>query len=370
MDDVSVEVRRYFRYLRRYWWVVLAGAAVGLVAIFVLNRLTSDSTVSSSTQQVAILSERWTGMSSVDEPGTVFAEDPDTLAVAVARVASDESLAEAESRFGIPAKGFTFSLDGRRVLIDIDTDTDTAKPVAEWLRSKIDAARVTDTLVPINLAIQAREERLADSTGAQPTETDRLQTELTLLRAAAAAVPTELQSNVQTVKQLSSASVVSGEFSPTQALLGVIGGMILAAVAIIVWSVLDRRLATRRDVEAIMGAGSLLAIVRTPPMDGDLEAAAAAITHLRPQHPTLSLVPLRDSAEEVAGSVASRSATPCVALDDILHGETPISCVPVARTGTVTATDIERLQLVVERAGGTIPGLILVGDRRQKDLLD
>jgi hypothetical protein len=382
MDDLSSEARRYVRYLRRYWWILLAGAALGIAVPFVFNQLRGDDlAVVSSRHQIVVLSERWVGLSNTDVPGSMFAEDPDTLAVAVARVSGDRPLADLQQRFDVSPADLTFELEGRRVLIGIRADPETARAAGEWLMEQLDGSRVRDTLLPIELAIRAREARLdtlpselaaasAETAAALAGQSAQLTTELELLRSAESAAATTLASEIVRQTELSAEPVISDSPSATQILTGLAAGLVLAAAGLIVWSVVDRRLTTRRDIEAIVGADSLVAVVPTPPVDVDVRAAASAVEHLRSSHPTLCLVALESSAGEVTASIAELSSTRCCDVDEILSHLEPTSYVPVARSGVTTDKELEQLKFRVDRAGGALAGVILVGGKAVDDLLD
>lgn len=379
MDDLSSEVRRYLRYLRRYWWLVIAGAVLGVLGMFALNRLSSSTEQGVAIQELLVVSDRWMGMASTTQPEGLFAEDPDALAVAVTRLSGTAVAARLQERFDLDRSAFSVTVDGRNIVMQLRTDAQVARAAGAVLVSELDESRARDTLAPIERTIRVLERRAealavevegGTTTGAREAEAVLIETELDLLRWAANAIPSGLRSDIVRQTAIAATAPASGDFSPFLTLVGVAAGALAAIVAVIVWSVLDRRLTTRRDVEAITGLGSLLAVIPADPNPADLKAAAAAVAHLQPDHPELSLVPVGRETAGVAASIATLTTTPCVEIAEVLNSPTAAAWVPVAGSGQVTGPELERLQFVVERAGGGVAGVILVGGRDGVDLLD
>src|SRR4029079_9046580 len=162
----------------------------------------------------------------------------------------------------VKPKQITFLVDGRRVLVQIRATSQDAATIAKRLAERLTELRLANILQPITAATSAVELRIdsltseaeAASTGpdraAFLSEQAHLTTELGTLKAAADAAPTEVQSDVVKTE-------VADGLSPTDpgsllmGLVFAIGGFALGGVVVIFWSVLDRRIMSRRDVEAI-----------------------------------------------------------------------------------------------------------------------
>jgi capsular polysaccharide biosynthesis protein len=381
MDDISSEVRRYLRYLRRYWWVLIGGVVVGLFGWVLLR---DDSTSPSRGQvQVTILGERWRGVSSDRVSGGLFGEDPDALAVGIARVSATNTLDEITRGEDVSPDQIKFALDGRRVLVDISADVDTATTIADRIATQLNKYRVADILQPINTASVAAHSRLdsleveiaATASGpdraALMSEAAQLTTEVNLLAAATQAVSVEVTTDVLKHNVLASSGSRSSSRSNLMAIVFAVSGFALAGVLVVFWSVLDRRILTRRDAEAITGPDSLLGVVPARPSPSDVKAAAAAISQLRAANGQVVLVGLgTPTVPDAVQTLASAAEVAAITFDDLVSQQVPQTSVLVVPVGKVSDRELRSKKFLLERAGAVSVRPILVGARRVADALD
>ena len=380
MDDLSSEVRRYLNHLRRYWWVLVLGAIAGIVAWGVVSRGTDEPAI--GRVRVTLLAERWPGVSNSAAPGTLFGEDPDTLAVDVARVSATDVLIELAAGTDLKPEDVTFSLDGRRVLVDIRADLKPSTTLGERLAQRINALRIADILQPItaaNQALSARFDALTSQIAAATTDADRaaleseaaqVSTDLGALSVAAATAPTEVSTEIVKYESFPAASR-SDSRSLSMAVVFAVSGFALGGVFVVMWSVLDRRVMTRRDLEAITGASSLLAVLSANPPREEVLAGAAAIAQLQAISPDLALVGLGGpSASQAIAALSDATGLAATDLEGLLNGPVPSVCVVVVPVGKVSDRELERAQFVLNRAGVQAVRPILCEARRTLDALD
>jgi hypothetical protein len=380
MDDISTEVRRYLSHLRRYWWVLVLGAIAGVVAWGVVSR--GADGVAVGRVRVTLLAERWPGVSNTAAPGTLFGEDPDTLAVDVARVSATEALIDLAAGTEVTPDDVAFSLDGRRVLVDIRADLKSSTTVGEHLAQRLNELRIADILQPItaaNRALSSRLDSLTSQITAVASDSDRaaleseaaqLSTDLGVLQVAADTAPTEVSTEIVKYESFAASSRSDSRSLP-MAVVFAVSGFALGGVFVVLWSVLDRRVMSRRDLEAITGPSSLLAVLSSTPSSEEVLAAAAAIAQLQILDPNLALVGLGDtSALQAMEALSDATGLPATNLEGLLNGPAPSVCIVVVPVGKVTDRELERVHFVLNRAGVQAVRPILCEARRSLDALD
>jgi len=381
MDDISSEVRRYLRYLRRYWWVLVAGGVIGAVSWVLLR---GDAGLAGSTRvRVTLVGERWSGVSSGTFPGTLFGEDPDALAVNVARVSSTEELTELTAGTDVAPGDVSFLLDGRRVLVEIGGSLESSTTVGNRIASRLTELRSAGILQPVDTATTAAQERL-DSLNSEiatsPVEADRaalvsqaaeISTELSALHAAAARVPQEVKTEVLKEQAVSGAASRSDSRSLLMAIVFIVSGVAIAGVAVIFWSLLDRRILTRRDSEAVLGEDSLLGVLPAQPSSAEIQAVASAIAQCRLQSSDVALVGLGGRyVDSAIGSLSEATGITATDLGTLLDGSVPSACIVVLPVGKVSDRELTRTLFVLDRAGVQTVRSILCEARQSLDVLD